>query len=421
MSKYATERSAWLGPALGAGFGTAAVASGFGEAAPIARRFGGWLGNVIKTATGFGEYEVRSNSLYEGAQVPFVANRPTINGTTISHREYIMDVVTSDTPGEFKSYTFDINPGLGSTFEWLSQVAVNYEEYVIEGILFVFRSMSADALNSTNTALGSVIMATQYNTYQSPFGNKAEMENHAYAMSCKPSEDMVHPIECDPHQSSITTFFVRGGSPPEGADRRLYDLGRVEIGTVGFQGAGVNIGELHVTYQVSLMKPRLYVAIQQSLPFYHITQFGGNWDGTSPMGALNPPNTTSSTNMDVTLAYAANGGFTDVTITLPPTGSPLFYSIEWYGDLGALNSTAPQASSFVNCTNFTLGYYPYVVADAFPVPRTSASTDSKGVCIAVQVAGLFKTPSLILKIPNNYGGSGRMDFYVKGLPYKAAS
>lgn len=420
MSKYGAQKSRWLGPALGAGFGTAAVASGFGEAAPIARRFGGWLGNTIKTATGFGEYEVRSNSLYEGAQVPFVANRPTINGTTISHREYIMDVTTSDVAGAFKSYTFDINPGLSNTFEWLSQVAVNYEEYVLEGILFVFRSMSGDALTSSNTALGSVMMATQYNTYQQPFSNKAEMENHAYSMSCKPSEDMIHPVECDPHQSSITTLFVRGGAVPTGADQRLYDLGRFEIGTVGFQGTEVNIGELHVTYQVSLMKPRLYTALNMSLPFYHVAQFTGNWSAAEPMGSL-PPTTTSSTNMDVTFEYIAGAGFTFVTITLPPTGSPLVFSIEYYAYLSASHPNPINVSNLVNCTDMTVGYYPRDVADSFQSPESGPSANQRSVFTAIQVAGMYKVPSLVFAIPDTWAAGDRMDFYVKGLPYKASA
>ena len=261
--------------------------------------------------------------------------------------------------------------------------------------------MSADALNSTNTALGSVMMATQYNTYQTPFANKAEMENHAYAMSCKPSEDMIHPIECDPHQSSITTFFVRGGTVPDGADKRLYDLGRFEIGTVGFQGASVNIGELHVTYQVSLMKPRLYVALNQSLPFYHVALLSGAWSGTQPLGTLPPP-TTSSTNMAVTFSYVAGAGYTDVVIVLPPTASPLFYSIEYHCVLTGLSTAVCRGKDFLNCTDFTAGYYPLPVSEAWTAPEVSIGANHKVAVIAVQVDGLYKVPSVTLRVPDSW-------------------
>lgn len=55
--------------------------------------------------------------------------------------------------------------------------------------------MSADALNSVNTALGQVIMATDYNAANPPFGQKSEMENYEFGQSCKPSESQIHPIE----------------------------------------------------------------------------------------------------------------------------------------------------------------------------------------------------------------------------------
>ena len=62
-------------------------------------------------------------------------------------------------------------------------------------MLFEFRTMSADALNSVNTALGQVIMATDYNAANPPFGQKSEMENYEFGQSCKPSESQIHPIE----------------------------------------------------------------------------------------------------------------------------------------------------------------------------------------------------------------------------------
>lgn len=312
---------------MGAGLGVGLTAGGMGQFAGAGRAFGGWLGNTIKTATGFGEYNVRSNSLYEGAQVPFVKNDTDIQGTVISHREYIMDICTSPTIGEWKSQTFAINPALGTTFEWLAQIAANYEEYELQGCIFVFRSMSGDALNSTNTALGTIIMATQYNPYQPPFVNKAEMESHAYAMSGRPSEDMVHPIECDPHQGVINTFFTRNGDVPTGADQRLYDVGRFEVATTGFQAASVNIGELHITYQVALMKPRLWTALGRAAPYYHASNVG--WSGLTPLGTL-PMIKNSKSTMEPTIAYNLNGGFMESIITFPLASSPLVFMVEVY-------------------------------------------------------------------------------------------
>lgn len=413
-----SQKSQWLGPALGAGLGTGLLASGFGELAPAGRKFGGWLGNVIKTATGYGEYEVRSNSLYEGSQVPFVANRPSVNGTTISHREYIMDVTTSSVAGAFKSNQFAINPALGTTFEWLAQIAANYEEYRLEGCLFVFRSMSADALSSTNTALGSVIAATQYNTYQPIFSNKAEMENHAYSMSCKPSRDMIHPIECDPHQSSITTLFTRSGVVPTGADQRLYDVGRFEIATVGFQGTDVNIGELHVTYQVSLMKPRLFTALARSLPFFHAVSFS-DWTNALPLGPL-PLNTTATSTMAPVVSYAYGSGYTDVTITLPAFSSPLVFFFMNNLAMGAtgIKALGRDIVSITNGTNLTAGYAPSLAGGAWDAPEAGNSVLNHHMCWYIQTSGDYLPCTVVIKMYDvgGLGAVGRQDFYIHQLP-----
>lgn len=59
---------------------------------------------------------------------------------------------------------------------------------MIEGMYLEYRTMSADALNSTNTALGQVIMSAQYNAGNPDFTNKQEMENYEGGVSVKPSQ-----------------------------------------------------------------------------------------------------------------------------------------------------------------------------------------------------------------------------------------
>lgn len=235
------------------------------------------------TVTGYGAYKVRSNALYSGATVPYIRNSNIAeNALVISHKEYIGDVVTSATPGAFTIKGFPINVGLARTFEWLTQIAMNYEQYVLEGLLFCFKSFSADALNSTNTALGNVIMATNYNPYNAPFADKAEMEGYEFSTSFKPSMSAIHPVECSPYQTPVSELYVRTGTAPSGADLRLYDLGTFYIATTGFQGASVNIGELWVTYQVALLKPKLYQALGLGEDAFRVA-FSGN-DNTNTLG-----------------------------------------------------------------------------------------------------------------------------------------
>lgn len=215
-------------------------------------------GKHLSHLFGFGDYKVKSNVFLNGT-LPQVYNMPSGGGTIIRYQEYLGDVITSDTANTFDVQSYIINPANQDTFPWLSQIAANYEQYSLEGLVFEFRSTSADALNSTNTALGTVMMATQYDVADAPFTSKAEMLNYEFSTSVKPSESCLHMIECAPRVSTLTELYTNaGGTQPAGTDPRFYNMGRFSIATTGFQGASVNVGELHCTYQVRLIKPKLF-------------------------------------------------------------------------------------------------------------------------------------------------------------------
>jgi len=76
-----------------------------------------------------------------------------------------------------------------------------------------------------------------------------------YSCSTKPSNDIMHPIECKRNETSVSILSTRFGLSP--GDLRLYDFGNFSIATVGMQGTSTNVGELWVTYDITLLKPRL--------------------------------------------------------------------------------------------------------------------------------------------------------------------
>lgn len=278
----------WLSPALGAvgsALGTA-IAPGAGTA--VGGALGSTVGNLIKSITGFGDYSVMENSLIPEAGTPPVVDNGKLGKATIfKHREYICDITSASTANTFQLQNFFINPGQPSTFPWLSGLAANFEHYQLLGILFEFKSMSADALNSTNTALGQVIMACNYNAALPNFASKYEMENYEYAISTKPACSAMLPIECKRSESVLDGLYVRPGSVPSGQDQRLYDFGNFQIATNGLQGTNVNLGELWVTYEIAFYKPKLYTALGNQVPFAHV-YVPGSISNTSPLGNGSP-------------------------------------------------------------------------------------------------------------------------------------
>jgi len=217
---------------------------------------------AIQKISGMGDYsgiinELKANSLIHPTMndtVPAFSN--ISGGVQIAHREYITDILSST---DFLNRSFSINPAIPETFPWLSAIAVNFEQYHVRGMIFEFKSGSSDALNSTNTALGYVVMTTEYNSLASPYTNKNQMENSQFCVSTKPSKSVIHPIECAPFQTPSQPLYTRlaSGTYVSEGDKRLYDLGNFQVATTGMQAANVNIGELWVSYVIDFYKPVL--------------------------------------------------------------------------------------------------------------------------------------------------------------------
>lgn len=232
--------------------------------ADLGARVGG-LAHYIGRLFGSGDYRIGAppamNSLFQGGgSAAFPYQRDLSFGekaVVIKHREYLGDVYTASTANTFQTTNFQVNPGLSATFPWLSMIASAFQLYKWRGIVVEFKSKSADALNSVNTALGSVILAADYNaaTFGQQFNNKTEMLNYEGAVDCKPSDNMVMGIECDPKRLPLSELYVRTGDV--GGNIQNYDTCSFAIATTGFQGTNVNVGELWIAYDVILMTPAM--------------------------------------------------------------------------------------------------------------------------------------------------------------------
>jgi uncharacterized protein YcfJ len=236
-----TVHAATVGGALGGGIGTEIGNSIFGRGAYTVAR-----NTIVKTGMVLGE----------GTEVPSFVDSNRF--TRITHREFIQDIVVPGTPTTFTNTTFVINPGNATLFPWLATIASCYQQYEIMGMVFMFKSTSTDF--STSGALGSVVLATNYDVLESPYASKVIMENSQYAVSAKPSLSQMHAIECDPRLTSNNVKYIRNpsSSTTTSQDARFYDHGLFELATVGLSAtAGTVLGELWVTYDIKLLKPEI--------------------------------------------------------------------------------------------------------------------------------------------------------------------
>lgn len=265
---------------------------------PTGAAMGGGLGTLIGKIFGSGDYyapmSVQSNSLVNTTEVPqFSATSPLSagGGMMVCHREYIRDIVSNGTGSTFSLESFNINPAQSNLFPWLSTIAASYEEYIVHGMVFEFKTTSADSLPTTNTALGTVIMATQYNVNSNLFTNKIEMENYQFAQSCKPSISQMHAVECSKSNRNVNQYFIRDKPLSSTQDPSLYDFARFNIATTGFQAAS-NIGELWCSYMIELRLPKIPKTLGGPIPCYAAYTTGITT--SQPLGL--PANTTVFTN-----------------------------------------------------------------------------------------------------------------------------
>lgn len=270
-------RGGFFGRALGNLFGMGDLGDKIGDAAwnigksflpKTAQDIGSAVFGVTDKLSGKGLYRGRglyaANNLVmdDGAKASNVV--PQFHATDLhtiqySNREYVRDIFAPATNTVFELQSWELNPGLPSSFPWLSQLAINFEEYELVQLAYTFKSTISDFAASSGQ-VGQVLMCTQYNPDSGPFATKDEMMLYEGGMSCKTTESMIHGVECDPKKiAGSAQKYVRVGSIPPQEDLKNYDLGRTSLAVVNAPSTYANqqIGELWVSYTIVLRKPKI--------------------------------------------------------------------------------------------------------------------------------------------------------------------
>ena len=326
--KAARRANGWVGRGgYGRRFGgtLGKMAGGFFGNEKLGGALGGALGNLGEkffsrglytgrgVYTGRGDYTAdisHSNNLISGGggSVPHMSGAGDETGAvTINHTEYISDIYAPGTQGggavSFQNTPYALNPGLASTFPFLSQIAQNYDEYEFVQLIFHYRSTTTDIGNSTTGQCGTVILCTNYNAASAPFTDKQSMLEYAHAHDCKLTEHMTHGVECDPDKSAMAPcLFTRANPVVINQDLKTYDKGVFQIAIANCPVAynGFPVGELWVDYTVTLRKPKLFVTRGLEIDrdaFY------------------------ASSNVESTMSLVSTSAIVNPVLTLGPVGS----------------------------------------------------------------------------------------------------
>jgi hypothetical protein len=214
------------------------------------------LGAKVSKLIGSGDYatsgETAINDLIKGCPDSSASFSSKGEVTRIRHREYIQDVVTGPVAGVFNNTALNINPGLASLFPYLASIAQNYEEYRIRGMVIEF--VSSTSPYNTNGAMGTLILSMEYNPLAPPYTSKPQMENSAEAVSARFDKNMMYGVECSAFFQNMYLVRYQTASPLS-----AYDVGTFQFATAPASTFPVNsvVGELWVSYDVELMRPRI--------------------------------------------------------------------------------------------------------------------------------------------------------------------
>jgi hypothetical protein len=254
----------------------------------------GWgAGAGLSKAIGWGDYSVNQIVQGNGPSNPsqsvhhISTTASDLSGDIVySNSEFIKNIyVTKDSTSlsPFNNESFALNPGMGTSFPFLSQIANNFELYEFQGLMFQYKPNSGTFGNSNSNSLGKVILVTNYDPEAPDFVSAVQAENYDYANSCVPAGGMIHGVECKPSQRSTLQMYTRSGEVSR--SKVFTDLGKLQLITQGVPfGSGAStgdealIGELWVTYTVKFSRAKLnqYLGEQIAHARYDLTVPAGD-------------------------------------------------------------------------------------------------------------------------------------------------
>jgi len=326
---------------------------------------GSGAGALFRLLTGRGEYKVQENTLYPNSITKAIPKFAEGQSIRVRHKEYIGNISSSTS---FTNRVYNVNPGNQQLFPWLSKIAENYEQYKLLGCLVYYRSLSADSLSSTNTALGKIVMACDYNVNDSDFINTEQFYSSLHSNSGPPSNDLILAVECSRKNAPTNSLFIRTGEIQVANDERLSDHCKIQVATDGSQAAA-DIGELWITYDVILFNPvmnnrvglnvhsaksQLTLPITKTVPFGTSSSFTHNdIDGMTLSNTIItfPPEMSAGTYM---VNYIVKGDSTGL-VTPTFTSTNCTVSEVFVNDAaGIYNNTGTTSTIFSNILILTI-------------------------------------------------------------------
>lgn len=163
----------------------------------------------------------------------------------VKHRE-LLETITGNTNFQIP-FSYQINPGLASSFPWLSGIANQWEQYRFNRLVYHYIP------RCSTTKVGSVMLVPDYDVLDAPPQNEREASTYFEAIE----DASWREIRCNLQPASLQPMgpkkYVRSGSVS--SDLKTYDGGKLYV-CVNGQDDTTAIGKLWVEYEVSFYVPQ---------------------------------------------------------------------------------------------------------------------------------------------------------------------
>lgn len=361
--------------------------------------------HLYKAVSGRGDYTMPDGS---GSSLVPNFGGGTQDSVRVRSREYLGPVNGS---APLRIDELLINPGDQVTFPKLSKLAQHFQQYIMNGCIFYYKSTSGISTNSADTAIGQVIMATNYDSGEPVYSTKQDLMAAQYSNTGFPAQDIVHGIECAPFSNGSEVKRIRHGDSGDlKADPLNTDVGRFHLAVEGTNAAASRIGELWVTYDCTLIKSRDSKGGEVSSYAADHAVLGGILQ--APTVLYNTLGITMSSNSIIFPKYvdpglyavtfvAKNGGsltggpntLWNPPVLIPVNGCQVFQSAENFSiDVPGAVTYAPtnySAVTFVRVLSLQTGTAPQVNISSGTIMHNSANMDMRvSIC---RVPDVFPT------------------------------
>lgn len=213
----------------------------------------------------------------------------TPKGVVVTHREYISDIVSLN--ANFNTFSIPINPGLETSFPWLSGIARRFEQYRFKRICFEIETCASTA------TIGSIGLAFDPDCKDALPTTKAGFLSEDRSVRGPPWQSLSLPYESARYPHLSLTRYIRSSTLPN-VDLHLYDVGNMIYYLHSLPAAVTIVGELFISYEIELITPATTTdaVIQENGTIMSVASSALAWFGGAVVsdGARLPGEITSS-------------------------------------------------------------------------------------------------------------------------------